>query len=92
MNKKQFIKEVKGILYSFEQGFLSKEECLRNIELMIEDYRKTTRFLDIPIKIREQMRNDEVIFGNAFCSYSNGKYERIDPMCVIIKLKNEVEK
>jgi hypothetical protein len=43
------------------------------------------KFLDIPIEIREQMKNDEVVFGNAYCLYSDGKYERIDPMRICLK-------
>lgn len=37
------------------------------------------------------MQIDELIFGNAFCLKKDGKYERIDPMKVILKENGEFE-
>ena len=40
------------------------------------------KYTDIPKPIRDQMNVDELIFGNAFCLFENGKYKRINPMKV----------
>jgi hypothetical protein len=43
------------------------------------------KYTDIPEPIRTKMQVDELIFGNAFCWHkSDGTFERIDPMKVIL--------
>lgn len=43
------------------------------------------KFEDIPEPIRTQMLLDELVFGNAYCLKTDGKYERIDPTKVVFK-------
>ena len=48
------------------------------------------KLTDIPEIIREKMKIDELIFGNAFClKKSDGSFERIDP--VKVKLNHETK-
>ena len=48
------------------------------------------KYKDIPKLIRDRMEVDELIFGNAYClKHSDGTYERIDPMKVILNPKTK---
>jgi len=49
------------------------------------------KYSDIPKPIRDKMLVDELIFGSAFCLKVNGKYERIDPVKVVLKENGEYE-
>lgn len=43
------------------------------------------KYTDIPEAIRTKMEVDTLIFGTSFCLMKNGKYERIDPIKVVLQ-------